>query len=184
MALLFLCVPTILWNKVVFLSPSFNHISLEFCLQLVPSIRIRLQYLLAPTQGNFVQEEEGGLEGWALCLFSTICLYRNKQDGFWRKAVYVELKELFIYLLWSETKLCMKDIPSTLVGLTDWLSARWKLVLYFFSFFWYSLFCFFVVSRAVRGGGIGFGWFSFDLPFRGDSSLHSFSFPSKEEKEI
>ena len=60
-----------------------------------------------------------------LCLFWVIWKARNK-IAFENNVLSIyRLKASFVYLLWLETKLWMKDGPSTLIDFVDWVGSRW-----------------------------------------------------------
>ena len=60
-----------------------------------------------------------------LCIFWTVWKVRNK-IAFEDDVLSIQrLKSSFIYFLWSETKLFIKDGPSTLVGFIDWVGPWW-----------------------------------------------------------
>ena len=85
----------------------------------------------------------------SLCLFWVIWKARNKIDFEDSVLSIQRLKASFMYLLWSETKLWIKNGPSTLIDFVDWVCSRWRRR--FFCFFlvvlvpfvrgWVSLFC-------------------------------------------
>ena len=59
-----------------------------------------------------------------LCLFWVIWKARNTiafEDGV---LSIQKLKVSFVYLFWSETKLWIKDGPSTLIDFIDWVCLR------------------------------------------------------------
>ena len=58
------------------------------------------------------------------CLFWTVWKARNKiafKDDF---LSIQNLKYLFHFLLWSETKFSIENGPSTLVGFIDWMGCK------------------------------------------------------------
>ena len=58
-----------------------------------------------------------------LCLFWVIWKTRNK-IAFENNVLSIySLKASFVYLLWLETKLWMKDGPSTLIDFVDWVGS-------------------------------------------------------------
>ena len=70
------------------------------------------------------QEEEGGVAYGTLILFWVIWKARNSlafEDGV---LSIQKLKISFVYLLWSETKLWIKDSPSTLIDFIEWVCMR------------------------------------------------------------
>ena len=59
-----------------------------------------------------------------LCIFWTVWNARNK-TAFEEEVLSIQrLKSSFVYFLWSETKLFIKDGPSTLVDFIDWVGTR------------------------------------------------------------
>ena len=59
-----------------------------------------------------------------LCIFWTVWNARNK-IAFEEEVLSIQrLKSSFVYFLWSETKLFIKDGPSTLVDFIDWVGTR------------------------------------------------------------
>ena len=76
-------------------------------------------------RGSFVGEKRK--EVWQvgpLCLFWVIWKARNK-IAFEDSVLSLQrLKTSFVYLLWSETKLWIKDGPSTLIDFVDWVGSR------------------------------------------------------------
>ena len=60
----------------------------------------------------------------SLCLFWVIWKARNKIDFEDSVLSIQRLKASFMYLLWSETKLWIKNGPSTLIDFVDWVCSR------------------------------------------------------------
>ena len=59
-----------------------------------------------------------------LCIFWTVWKARNS-IAFEDDVLSIQrLKSSFVFLLWSETNLFIKDGPSTLVGFLDWVGSR------------------------------------------------------------
>ena len=58
-----------------------------------------------------------------LCLFWTVCKARNKVVFEEEELSIQRLKNSFIYFLWLETKLFIKDGPWTLVDFIDWVGT-------------------------------------------------------------
>lgn len=59
-----------------------------------------------------------------LCIFWTVLKTKNK-IAFEDNVLSIQrLKSSFVYFLWSETKLFIKDGPLTLVGFIDWVGSR------------------------------------------------------------
>ena len=59
-----------------------------------------------------------------LCIFWTVLKTKNK-IAFEEEVLSIQrLKSSFVYFLWSETKLFIKDGPLTLVGFIDWVGSR------------------------------------------------------------
>ena len=59
-----------------------------------------------------------------LCLFWSFWKVRNMiafEDGV---LSLQKLKAFFVYLLWSKSKLFIKDCPSTLIDFIDWVASR------------------------------------------------------------
>ena len=75
-----------------------------------------------------------------LCLFWVIWKARNR-IAFEDSVLSIQrLKASFVYLLWSETKLWIKDGPSTLIDFVDWVCSRWGRRFFGFSLlFWVLL---------------------------------------------
>ena len=76
-------------------------------------------------RGSFVGKKRK--EVWQvgpLCLFWVIWKARNR-IAFENSVLSIQrLKASFVYLLWSETKLWIKDGPSTLIDLVDWVGSQ------------------------------------------------------------
>ena len=75
--------------------------------------------------GSFVGEKRKGV--WRtslLCLFWTVWKARNKVVFKEEELSIQRLKNSFVYFLWSEAKLFIKDGPSTLVDFIDWVGTR------------------------------------------------------------
>ena len=76
-------------------------------------------------RGSFVGKKRK--EVWQvgpLCLLWVIWKARNK-IAFEDSVLSLQrLKTSFVYLLWSETKLWIKDGPSTLIDFVDWVGSR------------------------------------------------------------
>ena len=76
-------------------------------------------------EGSFVGKKRK--EVWQvgpLCLFWVIWKARNR-IAFENSVLSIQrLKASFVYLLWSETKLWIKDAPSTIIDFVDWLDSR------------------------------------------------------------
>ena len=101
-------------------------------------------------RGSFVgKKRKVAWQVGSLCLFWVIWKARNKIDFEDSVLSIQRLKASFMYLLWSETKLWIKNGPSTLIDFVDWVCSRWRRR--FFCFFlvvlvpfvrgWVSLFC-------------------------------------------
>lgn len=59
-----------------------------------------------------------------LCIFWMVLKTKNK-IAFEDNVLSIQrLKSSFVYFLWSETKLFIKDGPLTLVGFIDWVGSR------------------------------------------------------------
>ena len=58
-----------------------------------------------------------------LCLFWTVWKARNKVAFEEEELSIQRLKFSFVYFLWLETKLSIKDGPSTLVDFIDWVGT-------------------------------------------------------------
>ena len=59
-----------------------------------------------------------------LCLFWVVWKARNRIALEDSVLSIQRLKASFVYLLWSEIKLWIKDGPSTLIDLVDWVGSR------------------------------------------------------------
>ena len=78
--------------------------------------------------GSFVRKKR--MEVWRV---SPLCIFFGC-FGKTRNKIVIEddvlaiqkLKSFFVCFLWFETKLFIKDGPSTLVGFIDWLSSYWR----------------------------------------------------------
>ena len=75
--------------------------------------------------GSFVRKKRKGVwRASPLCLFWTVWKARNKV-AFEEKELSIQrLKFSFVYFLWSETKLSIKDGPSTLVDFVGRVATR------------------------------------------------------------
>ena len=58
-----------------------------------------------------------------LCLFWSVWKARNRTTFEDSMSSIQRLKASFVYLLWSETKLFIKDGPSTLIDFIDWVGS-------------------------------------------------------------
>ena len=75
--------------------------------------------------GSFVGKKRKGVwRASPLCLFWTVWKARNKVVFKEEELSIQRLKNSFVYFLWSETKLFIKDGPSTLVDFIDWVGTR------------------------------------------------------------
>ena len=75
--------------------------------------------------GSFVGEKRKGVwRASPLCLFWTVWKARNKVAFEEEELSIQRLKNSFVYFLWSEAKLFIKDGPSTLVDFIDWVGTR------------------------------------------------------------
>ena len=80
---------------------------------------------LSGWRGSFVGKKR--MVAWQvgpLCLFWVIWKVKNKiafEDGV---LSIQRLKVSFVYLLWLEAKLWIKDGPSTLIDFIDWVSSQ------------------------------------------------------------
>ena len=75
--------------------------------------------------GSFVRKKRKGVwRASPLCLFWTVWKARNKVAFEEEELSIQRLKNSFIYFLWSETKLSIKDGPSTLVDFIGWVGTR------------------------------------------------------------
>ena len=68
------------------------------------------------------RREEAWIAG-PLCLFWTVWKVRNKIVFEDVELSIQNLKSSFVYNLWSETKMCLKDSSETLVEFIDWLNC-------------------------------------------------------------
>ena len=77
-----------------------------------------------------------------LCLFWPVWKARNGIAFEGGVLSMQKLKAFFVYLLWSESKLFIKDGPSTLIDFIDWVGSRsrrgWFLYILLDSFFCFS----------------------------------------------
>ena len=74
--------------------------------------------------GAFVGEKRKGV--WRtslLCLFWTVWKTRSKVVFEEEELLIQRLKNSFVYFLWLETKLFIKNGPSTLVDFIDWMET-------------------------------------------------------------
>ena len=81
--------------------------------------------MLLGWNGSFVGKKRKGVwRASPLCLFWMVWKARNK-IAFEEEALSIQrLKYLFVYFLWSETKLSIKDGPSTLADFVGWVGTR------------------------------------------------------------
>ena len=78
--------------------------------------------MLLGWNGTFVGKKRKGIwKASPLCLFWTVWKTRNKVAFEEIELSTQRLKSSFVYLLWSETKMSIKDGPSTLVDFVDWV---------------------------------------------------------------
>ena len=74
--------------------------------------------------GTFVGKKGKGVwRASPLCLFWTVWKARNKVASEEEELSIQRLKSSFVYFLWSETKLSIKDGPSTLVDFVGWVAT-------------------------------------------------------------
>ena len=115
-----------------------------FGVQWVLSASIKMTLL--GRDGSFVGKKRR--EVWRadpLCIFWTVWKVRNR-IAFENDLLSIQrLKSSFVYFIWSEMKLFIKDGPSTLVGFIDWVGYRWGW------FFW--LLCFWRLFLCPNQGG-------------------------------
>ena len=70
------------------------------------------------------KKREGVWKAGPLCIFWMVWKARNS-IAFEDDVLSIQrLKSPFVFLLWSETNLFIKDGPSTLVGFLDWVGSR------------------------------------------------------------
>ena len=75
--------------------------------------------------GTFVGKKRKGVwRASPLCLFWTVWKARNKLAFEEEELSIQRLKFSFVYFLWLETKLSIKDGPSTLVDFVGWVATR------------------------------------------------------------
>ena len=81
--------------------------------------------MLLGWNGSFVGKKRKGVwRASPLCLFWMVWKARNK-IAFEEEALSIQrLKYSFVYFLWSETKLSIKDGPSTLADFVGWVGTR------------------------------------------------------------
>ena len=78
--------------------------------------------MLLGWNGTFVGKKRKGVwKSSPLCLFWMVWKTRNKVTFEEIELSIQRLKSSFVYLLWSETKMSIKDGPSTLVDFVDWV---------------------------------------------------------------
>ena len=81
--------------------------------------------MLLGWNGTFVGKKRKGVwKASPLCLFWTVWKTRNKVAFEEIELSTQRLKSSFVYLLWLETKMSIKDGPSTLVDFVDWVVSR------------------------------------------------------------
>ena len=81
--------------------------------------------MLLGWNGTFVGKKRKGVwKASPLCLFWTVWKRRNKVAFEEIELSIQRLKSSFVYLLWLETKMSIKDGPSTLVDFVDWVVSR------------------------------------------------------------
>ena len=81
--------------------------------------------LLLGWNGTFVGKKRKGVwRASPLCLFWMVWKARNKVAFEEEELSIQRLKLSFVYFLWSETKLPIKDGPPTLVDFVDWVATR------------------------------------------------------------
>ena len=74
--------------------------------------------------GTFVGKKGKGVwRASPLCLFWMVWKARNKVASEEEELSIQRLKSSFVYFLWSETKLSIKDGPSTLVDFVGWVAT-------------------------------------------------------------
>ena len=74
--------------------------------------------------GSFVGEKRKGVwRASPLCLFWTVWKARNKVAFEEEELSIQRPKNSFVYFLWSEMKMFIKDGPSTLVDFIDWVGT-------------------------------------------------------------
>ena len=68
-----------------------------------------------------------GQEVWRaryVCLFWTVYKARNKIAFEDAMLPIQKLKPSFVHFLWAETKLCIKEGPTTLIEFIEWLGSK------------------------------------------------------------
>ena len=76
-------------------------------------------------EGSFVGKKRRTVwNAGPLCLFWSVWKTRNKIAFEGSVLSIQKLKAFFVYLLWSESKLFIKDGPLTLIDFIDWVSSR------------------------------------------------------------
>ena len=107
--------------------------------------------MLLGWKGTFVRKRRKKV--WQVapsCLFWTVWKARNrivfKEDVL---SIH-KLKYLFLFLLWSETKLSIENSPSTLDGFIDWVSCKWFRGCFCLGFFCWGVNFFYLVLTLRR----------------------------------
>ena len=81
--------------------------------------------MLSGWKGTLVGKKRKGVwRASPLCLFWTVWKARKKVAFEEEELSIQRLKSSFVYFLWSETKLSIKDGPSTLVDFVGWVATR------------------------------------------------------------
>ena len=81
--------------------------------------------MLLGWNGTFVGKKRKGVwRASPLCLFWTVWEARNKVAFEEEELSIQRLKFSFVYFLWSETKLSIKDGPLTLVDFVGWVATH------------------------------------------------------------